>query len=312
MGRLPEGTYRVTAQLEDWAHDIEFLRARVWDYDENSQAFRYIVSPIQSFSIDSLTPMGFRNLERAVKSLVKHLEDLWGDYDDKMIQVPTDVRLLLDHSRGVLVRMGTIMEADAGTLSTAIAALKAERNDDEPEVQQVVAEVERAMPNNQVFVVHGRDEEPKDLVFAIMESVGLRPRDFNDIRREMGGAAYIGDVLDRALRQATAILVLLTPDEEVRLRPDLVREGGSDDAGFQARPNVILEAGMALVKNRDQTVIVEWGNVRQMTDLSGLHTLRWNEDSPQTRYELLELLEAAGCQRNQPMGKRWMTVGKKP
>lgn len=66
--------------------------------------------------------------------------------------------------------------------------------------------------------------------------------------------------------------MLLTPDDEVRLHRDLVQPGdprGEGEVTCQPRPNVFLEAGMALAYKPDQTIFVEIGVVRQASDLRG-------------------------------------------
>jgi hypothetical protein len=103
---------------------------------------------------------------------------------------------------------------------------------------------------------------------------------------------------------------LLTPDDEARLREDLLLQ---DDMEFertltgQARPNVIFESGMALASHPNRTVLVQFGNLRPFSDVSGLHILRM-DGSAAKRKELAQRLEDAGCPVNL-QGERWLTVG---
>jgi hypothetical protein len=108
---------------------------------------------------------------------------------------------------------------------------------------------------------------------------------------------YIGEVLEVAFAQAQAVLVIMTPDDEARLREPLLT---SDDEPFESqlnglpRPNVIFEAGMALGLFPDRTVLVELGKLRPISDLSGRHVIRL-KNSPQSKQQLANRLANAGC-----------------
>ena len=129
-----------------------------------------------------------------------------------------------------------------------------------------------------VFVIHGRNEEARVAIFDFLGSVGLNPIQWETAVRETGQASpYVGPILDAAFAKARAAVVILTPDDIVTLRPDLLR---SDDppnerqyAG-QPRPNVIFEAGMAMSLFEDRTVIVEIGELKRFSDMLGRHTVR--------------------------------------
>jgi predicted nucleotide-binding protein len=149
-----------------------------------------------------------------------------------------------------------------------------------------------------VFVVYGRDVNAKRGIFQFLRAIGLNPIDFLRAVESTGKAApYIGEVLEAAFKQAQAVLVLMTPDDEVQLREDFRT---SEDEAFesqltgQPRPNVIFEAGMALGLFPDRTVLVELGKIRPISDLSGRHVVRLNNSS-QARQTLAKRLEQAGC-----------------
>jgi hypothetical protein len=75
-------------------------------------------------------------------------------------------------------------------------------------------------------------------------------------------------VLDRAFRQVQAVVVLLTGDDLASLREPFLQE---DDGAYeriptpQARPNVLLEAGMALGRHPQRTIISCLGKVRPLS-----------------------------------------------
>ena len=75
----------------------------------------------------------------------------------------------------------------------------------------------------------------------------------------------------------------------------------------QARPNVLFEAGMAMGRNEDRTVLVELGTLRPFSDVAGRHAIRFGDNS-QCRQELAKRLETAGCPVNLD-GTDWHTAG---
>jgi hypothetical protein len=161
-----------------------------------------------------------------------------------------------------------------------------------------------------VFVVHGRNATARDSMFAFLRSLGLKPIEWDQAVALTGkGSPYIGEVLDVAFEEGQAVVVLLTPDDVAYLRreyterdddPDLVPQG-------QARPNVLFEAGMALGRNADRTILVEMGDLRGLSDIAGRHAVRM-VDSPQRRKSLAERLKTAGCPVDMT-GTDWMRAG---
>jgi predicted nucleotide-binding protein len=162
-----------------------------------------------------------------------------------------------------------------------------------------------------IFVIHGRDKRLRDGMFDFLRSLDLEPLEWIEAVRLTGkGSPYIGEILDAAFSRAQAVVVLLTPDEEVRLRKELCDPGDpkqENDLGFQARPNVLFEAGMALARHPDRTILVEFGNLRPFTDVAGRHTVRMN-NSVQARADLATRLRTSGCTLNM-RGTDWRTTG---
>lgn len=165
-------------------------------------------------------------------------------------------------------------------------------------------------PRN-VFVVHGRNLDARNSLFRFLRSIGLRPLEWSQAVRETGKASpFIGEILDVAFSKAQAVVVLLTPDDEARLREPFRSQ---HDPPYeprltgQARPNVLFEAGMAMGRNPDRTVIVELGSVRPFSDIAGRHTVRLSNDTA-GRQELAQRLETAGCPVDLT-GRDWHTEG---
>ena len=149
-----------------------------------------------------------------------------------------------------------------------------------------------------VFVSHGRNDAARNALFEFLRAVDLHPLEWNEAVRATGKPLpYIGDILDAAFSQAHAVVVLLTPDDEARLREPF-RRSIDDPTEFvltgQARQNVLFEAGAAMARHPNRTVIVELGHLRPFSNISGLHTIRLN-DSPERRQEFAQRLETAGC-----------------
>jgi hypothetical protein len=121
---------------------------------------------------------------------------------------------------------------------------------------------------------------------------------------------YVGDILDAAFSLAQAIIVLMTPDDEARLRKDLrepTDEAYESVLTGQPRQNVIFEAGMAMAHSRDRTIIVELGKPRPFSDIRGRHPIRL-DNSAEKRKALARRLADAGCPCNLS-GDAWLRQG---
>ena len=172
-------------------------------------------------------------------------------------------------------------------------------------------EVRPATGTRDVFVVHGRNTEARDALFEFLRAIDLHPLEWSEAVRATGKPSpYIGEILDAAFSRAHAVVVLFTPDDEARLREqfridsDLLHE---TQLTGQARPNVLFEAGMAMGRSQDRTVLVELGDLRPFSDVAGRHAIRLANNS-QRRQELAQRLEAAGCPVNL-QGTDWHTAG---
>jgi hypothetical protein len=148
-----------------------------------------------------------------------------------------------------------------------------------------------------VFVVHGRNAAARKGLFAFLRSIGLHPLEWSHaLALTNQGSPYVGEVLDRAFDAAQAVVVLLTPDDIAFLRPEYA--DGRDDAqargAGQARPNVLFEAGMAMGRAPNRTILVEFGTLRPFSDVAGRLAIRLR-DTVASRQELAERLRIAGC-----------------
>src|SRR2546428_427241 len=138
--------------------------------------------------------------------------------------------------------------------------------------------------HRRVFLVHGRNHEARDAMVTLLRAFGLEPVLFRDVKARVSKPMpYIGEVLQRAFDDTFATVVLFTPDDEVQLQSQFLAP--SDPAHErarlgQARPNVLLEAGMAMVAHPDRHLFVHIGSLRPITDLEGLHVLPLDRLTP--------------------------------
>src|SRR5207247_2561202 len=112
---------------------------------------------------------------------------------------------------------------------------------------------------------------------AFLRALGLNPLEFSTLRHDTRhGSPWIGDILRQAFGSAAAFVVLLTGDDEARLRKELATdhdESWERDLTPQARQNVLFEAGMAMAWDERRTVIVQLGRTRPFSDIFGRHTV---------------------------------------
>ena len=127
-----------------------------------------------------------------------------------------------------------------------------------------------------------------------LRAVGLQPlRGRSGASGGRGGSPTTLEVVRAGLEAAVAIVVLLTPDELVSLRAELAASGNRDE-GFQPRPNVLLEGGMALALAPQRTLLVRIGRIREISDISGINFISLS-NNPGDRVRFFMRLEAAGC-----------------
>jgi len=162
-----------------------------------------------------------------------------------------------------------------------------------------------------VFVVHGRDAKARKELSAFLRSLHVDVIEWNKaLALTKKGSPYIGEVIDAGFDHAQAIVVLLTPDDEAKLRDDLYRSG---DPMFekkltgQPRQNVLFEAGMAFGKYKETTILVQVGKVRAMSDVLGVHIVHLT-GTASSRQQLIGKLKTTGVKLDDN-GEDWLTAG---
>ncbi|GAB1641551.1 CATRA conflict system CASPASE/TPR repeat-associated protein [Krasilnikovia sp. MM14-A1259] len=174
-------------------------------------------------------------------------------------------------------------------------------------------EEKRPVPNTRdVFVIHGRDDQARRALWTFLQSIDLHPLDWEEIVQRTGKPSpYMGEVLREAFERNQAAVVLLTPDDGASLHPSLQ---GADEPAYetvvtgQARPNVLVEAGMALGLQHERTVVIEIGRLRPVSDMAGINVVRFN-GTVESLKKIVNRLTAAGCAAN-TQGTDWLDVSR--
>lgn len=161
------------------------------------------------------------------------------------------------------------------------------------------------------MVAYGRDDRLREDLFSFLRAIGLDPLEWSQMVALTGKSSpYTGEVIDAAFRYAQAVVVLLSPDDVVRLRDDLLKPEDPDSERkltFQPRPNVLFEAGFAFATKPERTIIVKVGKLREISDIHGRNEVRLSND-PKARQQLTDRLKIAKCAVKE-IGTDWLTVG---
>lgn len=173
------------------------------------------------------------------------------------------------------------------------------------------ARAPRPKTGRTVMVVYGRDDAAKKAMFKFLESLDLKPMSWTQgISQSNLPNPSVRQIVDALFEKAVAVVVLLTPDDDARLKPKFHK---TTDHAYekefvgQARPNVLFEAGMAMSSHPERTVLTQLGNVKPFTDVGGIHITHLN-NSLETRKELRTKLINAKCQVDLDSDK-WRKAG---
>jgi predicted nucleotide-binding protein len=172
----------------------------------------------------------------------------------------------------------------------------------------------RATKDNSMFVVHGRDAKLNQDMYGFLSSIGIVPMEWDHaIKAAKGGAnPIVGDVISQAMEKVQGVMILFSPDEEAKIRPKFASQSDKNKGlhvkGFQPRPNVIFEAGLALGAHSDKTILVQVGNVRDISDIAGKHMVHLS-DSFADRKRLADRLESKLKFKIDLAGTTWQTIG---
>jgi predicted nucleotide-binding protein len=233
--------------------------------------------------------------------------------DAALLKLATEARIgvsrysdpeLLHELRGVQRQPAPATPAPA-----AVAARSGSR------VRSAPAKPVKKTRDNSIWVVHGRDLKLRDDMFSFLRAIDLNPIEWEEAIRATKGSAnpIIGDVIDGAMHRAQGILVLFSPDENAKLKPKFATDKDKRDRlttlEGQPRPNVILEAGMALGAHSDKTILVQVGEIRDISDIAGKHMVILT-DTMSSRKTLAQRLRDKLKLKVNLDGNDWTKVGK--
>jgi predicted nucleotide-binding protein len=168
--------------------------------------------------------------------------------------------------------------------------------------------------DNSIFVVHGRDKALTDDMYAFLRAIGLNPMEWDHaIDRASGGAnPIVGEVINTAMKKAQGVMVLLSPDEEAKLKSKFAgtrdKKNRLHTLEGQPRPNVIFEAGLALGAHSDKTILVQVGDIRDISDIAGKHMAHF-DGSAASRKNLVRRLQKKLKFKVDTVGNHWLEVG---
>jgi predicted nucleotide-binding protein len=167
--------------------------------------------------------------------------------------------------------------------------------------------------DNSVFVVHGRDEGLRKSMYDFLRALSLNPLEWNKAvlqTREGGANPHIDDIIDTAMAKVQAVVAIFSPDDLAILRPCFVARGEAATEGKlkgQPRTNVIFEAGLALGRHPEKTLLVQVGTVKSFSDIAGKHIVRLSNDASK-RTDVANRLKKIGCNVDQT-GTDWLNAG---
>lgn len=122
-------------------------------------------------------------------------------------------------------------------------------------------------PSRRVFVVHGRDHGLKEAVARLVERIGYQAI---VLAEEPDQGQTIIEKFERAAVDAAFAVVLLSPDDEGRLRSD---DGAARDLAPRARQNVVWEYGYfaaLLGRGAVAALVMDADKLERPSDLDGL------------------------------------------
>lgn len=170
---------------------------------------------------------------------------------------------------------------------------------------------ENSKTNRTVFVVHGRDEALRKSMFDFLRALSLHPMEWaKAVLTAKGANPHVDAILDAAMKKAGAVVVLFSPDEEARLKEQFCAQGeraGEGRLSGQPRPNVLFEAGLALGRHSEKTLIAQVGRVRPFSDIAGKHIVHLT-NQVQSRIDFVNRLERI-CPSLDRKGADWTSAG---
>jgi predicted nucleotide-binding protein len=149
---------------------------------------------------------------------------------------------------------------------------------------------------SKVFVVHGQDARPVDVIKQFLLYLGLQMMPWSEAIRLTGETQpHTYDVVRAGMAHAAAVIVIFSPDDLARVKDDFSQSGDPDRTPRgQARQNVTLEAGMAFATAPERTVFIRSAAVREISDVAGFNWVKL-DGAWDSRNDLKNRLETANA-----------------
>ena len=114
-----------------------------------------------------------------------------------------------------------------------------------------------------IFIVHGRDDGPKQTVARFLEKLGLKA---TILHEQPSGSLTVIEKLEKYADNAGFAIVLLTPDDVGALKDEI-----EDESEPRARQNVVFELGYFMGKlGRERVCPLFKGKIEKPSDIDGV------------------------------------------
>ncbi|MBD3349895.1 MAG: hypothetical protein GF364_00235 [Candidatus Lokiarchaeota archaeon] len=169
---------------------------------------------------------------------------------------------------------------------------------------------------NRIFVVYGRNHKLRDSMYVFLDSIGINPIKWEDAKtlaqNEYGNAKpYIGQVMKTGMKISNIILVIMSPDDNVKLNPKYMKENENNKEEQwmgQSRANVLYEMGFAEALKPKETIFIKIGDQKLPSDIDGKLFFEL-DNSVKTRKRLTDELINLGCDIDLKRKSKWKNVG---
>jgi len=251
-------------------------------------------------------------VQALIARLVAAPELPFHEWDDRGVPIP--YRMMWREGARYLMESETLREAQVQSGHTLVIAGEVRRSLEPAErLAEQIAQLQRALDipaiatrlseNQQsssqavpiaehVFVVHGRDDSRKFELTRLLDRA-LIDAEAIVLHEQPNRGATILEKLERNAQKASYAVVLLTGDDEGRLRDD-------DNDGWRrrGRQNVIFELGIFIgLLGRSRVAVLKDPDIEEPSDLSGLVYIAL-DTAGAWRYSLLKEISDAGIAVN--------------